>query len=89
MARISNVDDLDTLQMALFGYQFEKRKIEDKISELEARIKVGQSPNGDVGKRAPATKRILSAAARARIAAAQRKRWAEYHKRVAQAAKAQ
>lgn len=89
MARMSNVEDLDTLQMALVGYEFEKKKIEDKISELHARIKGRRSPNGDVGKKAPATKRILSAAARARIAAAQRKRWAEYHKRVAQAAKAQ
>jgi len=89
MARTGNVEDLTTLQMALVGYEFEKRKIEDKISELQARIKGRRIPAADNGKKAPGTKRILSAAARARIAAAQRKRWAEHRKRVAQAAKEQ
>ena len=87
MARATNVEDLTTLEMALVGYEFEKRKIEDKIDELKARIKGRRIPAGEAGKKAAGTKRILSAAARGRIAAAQKKRWAEHRKRVAQAAK--
>ena len=89
MARTTNVEDLTTLRMALVGYEMEKRKIEDKIGELQARIKGRRIAAGNDGKRAPGTKRILSVAARGRIAAAQKKRWAEHRKRVAQAAKAQ
>ena len=88
MAR-ADVEDLTTLQMALVGYQIEKRKIEDKIGELQARINGRRSTAGAAGKKAPGTKRILSPAARARIAAAQKKRWAEHRKRAALAAKAQ
>jgi len=76
------------LQMALVGYEFERRKIDDKISELQARIKGVRAPSADVGNRATGQKRVLSAAARARIAAAQKKRWAEHRKGAAQAAKA-
>ena len=83
-------EDTTTLQMALIGYQVERQKIEEKIRELQARLK---------GKKAaaPATvseaktpsrrKRVLSSAARARIAAAQKKRWAEHRKRLAAAGK--
>jgi hypothetical protein len=83
MARVSH--DPGLLQAALYGYQMEKEKIEAKIRELQAQLK---------GKRvgAPATKsaksggrREMSDAARARIAAAQRKRWAEFHKKKAAA----
>jgi hypothetical protein len=72
--------------MALVGYQIEKQRIEDKIQEIQARLK-GKT----VSSRAPAkpkpagVKRVLSAAARKRISAAQKKRWAEHRK--AQAAK--
>ena len=88
MARAGNSEDLTTLQMALIGYEFERRKIDDKISELQARIKGVRTPSVNSGSRAMGQKRVLSAAARARIAAAQRKRWAEHRKRAAQAAKA-
>jgi len=86
MAR-ANVDDLTILQMALVGYESEKRKIEDKINELKARINGKRIPAGHKVKKAPGTRRILSAAARARIAAAQKRRWREHRKRAAQAAK--
>ena len=89
MPRTSNAEDLTTLQMALVGYEFEKRKIEAKINELHARIKGKKLPASNNGQKEPGVKRILSAAARARIAAAQKKRWAEHRKRAAQAAKAQ
>jgi hypothetical protein len=88
MPRGKVTEDLNTLQMALIGYQLEKEKIEAKISSIQAQLK---------GKRAPVTattdhsessgKRYLSPAARKRIAAAQKKRWAEHRKRAAQAAK--
>jgi len=74
--------------MALVGYEFEKRKIEDKIRELQAKIKGRRIPAGHNG-REPGIKRFLSAAARARIAAAQRKRWAEHRRRAALTAKGQ
>ncbi len=88
MARGKSADDLTTLQMALVGYQVERQKIEEKISELQAKLKgkhVGvSSVGGGGGTRA---KRVLSPAARARIAAAQRKRWAEHRKKMAAATK--
>ncbi len=83
-------EDLTTLQMALVGYQLEKQKIENKIRELQAILKgrritlPGTMP---AEKKAPGTKRVLSPAARRRIALAQKKRWAEHRKRAAQAAK--
>ncbi len=89
MARGKSTEDITTLQMALVGYQLEKQKIEDKIREIQAQLK-GQRvalPAGADEKKAPGTKRVLSPAARRRIAAAQKKRWAEHRKRAAQAAK--
>lgn len=89
MARGRNIEDLTTLQMALVGYQIEKQKIEDKIGQIQARLKGKRRPlPSAAGKKAPGAKRVLSAAARRRIAAAQRKRWAAHRKRMAQAAKA-
>ena len=71
------------MQAALFGYQMEKEKIDAKIRDLQAQLK---------GKKvsAPATRaaksggrREMSDSARERIAAAQKKRWAEFHKKKA------
>ena len=91
MARTKSTEDLTTLQMALVGYQFEKQKIEDKIRDLQAQLKGKGAtlPSTAAAKKAPAVKRVLSPAARRRIAAAQKKRWAEHRKRAAQAAKAE
>ena len=69
--------DTAMLQMALIGYDIERRKIEDKIAEIQGRL------NGRGGRAsAPAAlaRRTMSAAARRRIAAAQKKRWAAFHK---------
>jgi len=81
--------DITILQMALVGYQVERQKIDDKIRELESLLKGRKGPSAAGGgapaaKRAPRAKRVLSAAARKRIGAAQRKRWAEHRKRLAQ-----
>ncbi len=86
MPRGRSVQDTATLQMALVGYQIEKEKVEDKIRELQSRLKGKRvalsSAAGGKGDAAP--KRVLSEAARNRIAAAQRKRWAEHRRRMAQ-----
>lgn len=76
------------LAMALVGYEIEKKKIDDKIREIRARLG-GRGGAARVSRpaaaEAPKKRRKLSAAARKRIAAAQKKRWAEHRK--AQAAK--
>lgn len=78
--------DLGTLQMALVGYQLEKQKIETKIAEIQALLKGKKAPAPAEGA-APVehAKRVLSPAARKRIAAAQKKRWAEHRKKKAAA----
>jgi len=76
--------------MALVGYEIEKQKIDDKIKEIQAQLKGRRGPASSPSvatKRAAGTKRVLSPAARRRIAAAQKKRWAEHRKRLAQAGK--
>lgn len=89
MPRGRNTQDLTTLQMALVGYQIEKQKIEDKIRQIQSQLKGRHValPSDAAGRRASGVKRVLSASARRRIAAAQKKRWAEHRKRMAQAAK--
>ena len=87
MARRSQ-EDLTTLQMALVGYQMERQKIDDRIREIQAKLKGKHVvlPSASAEKR-PAVKRVLSADARRRIAAAQKKRWAEHRKKIAAAGK--
>jgi hypothetical protein len=89
MARGKSTDDLTTLQMALVGYQIEKQRIDEKIREIQNRLKGRRTslPAAEPEKKAPGVKRVLSPAARKRIAAAQKKRWAEHRKRVAQGSK--
>ena len=91
MARGKTAEDLTTLQMALVGYEIERKKIEDKIREIRAQLK-GKSIAVSAGTgdaRKIGVKRVLSPAARKRIAAAQKRRWAEHHKRQAMAAKSE
>jgi hypothetical protein len=88
MARGRSSDDTDTLQMALVGYQIEKQRIENKIQEIQSQLKGRRTAfGGSVAAAAAPRKRELSEGARARIAAAQRKRWAEHRKRAAAAGK--
>ena len=63
--------DRTTLEMALIGYEAEKARIQGVIAEVQAQL-IG-SPDG--AQSAP-KKLTMSAAARARIGEAQRKRWA-------------
>ena len=63
--------------MALIGYQAELSRIEQKMAEIRGRL--GGRVNAVVAKKAT-PRRILSAAARARMAAGQKKRWTAFHK---------
>jgi hypothetical protein len=71
--------------MALVGYEIEKERIAGKIREIQSQLGAGKSAGGWAAATSEAApkKRVLSVAARKRIAAAQRKRWAEHRKRVA------
>ena len=68
--------DIETLQMALIGYQAERRKIDEKIAAIEARLKGG--PAAPEAAAPTKVRRRMSRAAKARISAAQRKRWAQF-----------
>ena len=88
MARGRTTDDLTTLQMALVGYQIEKQKIEEKIQQINSQLRGKKVSSSSGASEKPAgVKRMLSPEARKRIAAAQKKRWAEHRRMKAQAAK--
>jgi hypothetical protein len=73
--------EINDLRHALIGYQLELGRLIGKIAEIESLLG-GNKPArqiATVSDKAP-TKRVLSPAARKRIAAAQKKRWAEFHK---------
>jgi len=73
--------DSSILGAALIGYQNRRAEIDAKIAEIRRQIG-GQTPqrSASAGPVGPPRKRVMSAAARKRIAAAQRKRWAEFKK---------
>ena len=81
MARAEHSDKLATARMALVGYEVEKQRLEQKIREIQALLS-GKKVKADSPSpmAAPRGRREMSAAARKRIAAAQRKRWQEYRK---------
>jgi hypothetical protein len=80
--------DTETLEMALVGFEQKKVEIEEKIRQIKSLLAGSpiSSPKKRASKKAkeveaPARKRrTLSAAARKRIALAQKKRWAEHRK---------
>jgi hypothetical protein len=90
MARVTKaLKDTSIYAAALEGLELQKQRIEEQIQQVRAllgarRVK-SNSPSGPAAEK-PARKRRLSAAARNRIAQAQKRRWAEYRK--AQAASA-
>ncbi len=82
------------LSMALLGYEQQKAKIDEKIREIKGLLG-GVSKNASSSRTSPEVssepsgqrrrKRVLSAEARKRIAAAQKRRWAEHRKKMGQA----
>jgi hypothetical protein len=88
MARHAGTDQ-DLLVMALVGYEAERAKIVEAIRAIQAQLghRGPGRPKAATDGAAPA-KRVLSASARERIAAAQRKRWAAIRQAKAQPVKA-
>lgn len=68
-------NDPGFLIAALEGLELQKQRLEDQIEEVKSLL--GRS-NGPAKR---ASKRVLSVSARKRIAAAQKKRWAEFRKK--------
>jgi len=68
--------DSSTLQAALVGYQHQLTTIVQKIAEIRRGLGGRATSLAATG---VSPKRVLSAAARKRIAAAQRARWAKFH----------
>lgn len=73
-------NDQTLLEAALIGYQHQADQLAEKIADIQRQLG-GKSSNGTPKlATVPGKKRAMSAAARKRIAAAQKKRWAEYHR---------
>jgi hypothetical protein len=72
------MSDIETLQMALIGYEAERQKIEATMAGIRSQLglhsKGASAPAKTTSEAKP--KHRMSAAGRARIAEAQRKRWA-------------
>lgn len=74
-------NDTSLLQAALVGYQNQLTEIDRAMADIRKRL--GGRVNGAQATHAPArstARRTLSPAARKRIADAQKKRWAAFHK---------
>jgi hypothetical protein len=76
--------DSSLLTAALAGYEVQLQKINDAIAEIQGQLghRSGKSSARAVAG-APKGRRKMSAAARKRIADAQKKRWAAFHKQKA------
>ena len=76
----------EILTAALQGLEAQKARLESQIAEVRRTLGARtQQPAAQDA--APKRKRKMSAAARKRIAAAQKARWAEYHQKRAAAEK--
>ena len=77
-----SVLDAPTLRAALIGYEHQISELKAKAAEvqrqLSGRVTKGSSPPAS-SDAAQGTRRKMSATARKRIAAAQKKRWAAFH----------
>ena len=86
----TSAGDADFLQAALLGYEQQRTVIESRIAELRRQLGRRSLADGsaelpDTEAAQPGKRRALSAAARERIADAQRKRWAAFRKESAPA----
>jgi hypothetical protein len=71
--------DSSILEAALIGYQHQRDAIDARIAEIRRQID-GEPPQASASEADAPTKRVVGAAGRKRMAAAQRKRWAEFKK---------
>jgi len=62
----------EIVSAAIVGYEVQRRRLDAQIAELRQMLSPGAT---DVSTHAPKKRRRVSAAVRARIAAAQRERW--------------
>lgn len=89
MPRVAKpLQDSSFLAAALEGLEMQKKRIEEQIQQVRVMLggRAGRPVAGGVlALDKPARKRRLSAAARKRIAMAQKRRWAEYRKKAAAA----
>ena len=83
----SSIPSREILEAALHGLGAQKQKLEEQIGQVRSMLgkRVGRPPRtekvGSVVAVAPLRKKpVLSAEARKRIAAAQKKRWAAFHR---------
>ena len=85
MARAANMlSDPGLLEAALEGLLLQRERIDAQIREVQTllgRKRASGAATSDSALGASARKRQLSDAARKRIAAAQKKRWAEYRRK--------
>lgn len=82
MPRTNSIKNPALLTAALEGLELQKKRIDEQIQEVRSLLgkgKRGRPPSSDSPRRAGR----LSTAARRRIAAAQKRRWAEYRKSAA------
>jgi hypothetical protein len=64
--------------MALIGYHAERSRIDERIAEIQQQLG-GRAPRTAASVDGVRPRRQMSPAARKRIAAAQKKRWARFH----------
>lgn len=79
------IPDRELLAAALEGLQLQREKIEEQIRQVRELLGVrrGRPPAAKaMATRPVAKRRTLSAEARKRISLAQKKRWAEYRKKM-------
>lgn len=81
MARSKSVQDPSLLEAALDGLELQRQRLDEQIAQVRSLL--GRSGRGRPAAKATgnhSAKRVLSPAARKRIAAAQKRRWAEFRK---------
>jgi len=89
MAKGKTNTNSDILRYALTHLEQERDLIQEKIDHINSQLghKLSAPAAAASAAASPRTKRTLSVSARKRIAAAQKKRWAEHRKAQAKAAK--
>jgi hypothetical protein len=84
----NQIDDPLLIKAALIGLQQMKADIDSKMSDLQQRLGIGtNTSDGPTPGKAPRKRRRLSAAGRANIVAALKKRWAARRKEEAKPAR--